>query len=32
MDQDMIGKWNESAKSIDYFEDGELSDEELDDE
>jgi hypothetical protein len=32
MDQDVIGKWNESAKSIDYFEDGELSDEDIDDE
>ena len=32
MDQDVIGKWNESTKSIDYFEDGELSDEDIDDE
>ena len=32
MDEDVIGKWNENTKSIEYYEECELSDEELDDE
>ena len=32
MDEDVIGKWNENTKSIEYYEECELSDEEFDDE
>jgi len=32
MDEDAIGKWNESSQMIEYFEECELSDEEIDDE